>query len=317
MPSFSGVVVAVITPFKRDYSVDIDAFRWLVEGLVEAGVDGLWIAGTTGEWPSLSIDERMKLIESTLEAVGGRVKIFAGVAGLNVDDAVSNARRIRDIDVDYIFSTPPLYFKPSKISLMKYYMRLAEASGKPVYIYTIPSNVGYNISPDLVEELALESSSIAGIKATVNDYIYIGDLIARIKPKRRDFTILVGSEELMLHTMSIGGDGAVSAIANLLPRLPVALRDSINKGMLDKAFQVNRLIIKVRSIIQEIGSPLPTTLKSLFSKLGAPIAPISRPPIEVETDVSKYAVELCRGFGEYLHPKLPCIDDRKYRIQYL
>ncbi len=317
MHGFSGVVVAVVTPYKGGGGIDFEAFKWLLEGLASAGVDGVWVAGTTGEWTSLSHDERIKLFQAAVEAVGGRVTVFGGVSSLRVEDSIMLAREASDAGVDYIFSTPPLYYKPGRQALARYYLKLADSSDRPVFIYTIPSHVGYNIPVGLVEELALESNGIAGIKATVNDYTYIGELVLRVKRARSDFTILSGSEELMLHTLSIGGDGSVSAVANILPGLPVALRNAWSSKDLDEASRVNKLIVEARNLVEGIDAPLPLAVKSLINKLGGRITPISRPPISGVADVAREAIEVCRRFHEYLHPGIPCRGEEGYRIQYI
>jgi len=317
MHGFSGVVVAVVTPYRGDGSIDLEAFTWLLEGLASAGVDGVWVAGTTGEWPSLSYDERIRLFKASVEVVGGRVTVFGGVSSLKMDDSLRLAKEASDIGVDYVFSTPPLYYRPDQQALARYYLKLADSSDRPVFIYTIPSHVGYNIPLSLVEELAVESSGIAGIKATVSDYTYIGELVVKVKGVRSDFAVLSGSEELMLHTLSIGGDGSVSAMANMLPGLPVALRNAWSSKDLDEASRVNRLIVGARSLIEGINIPLPLAIKSLINKLGGRIKPISRPPLDGVADVAREAIEVCRRFRDYLHPGIPCRGEEGYRIQYI
>ncbi len=315
MPSFSGVVVAVLTPFKADGSLDLDSFKWLLEGLAEAGVQGIWVAGTTGEWTSLKPGEKARLYQAAVEAVGGRLKVFAGVAGLRMDEVLENARAAGDAGVDYVFSTPPLYFKPRREDLLGYYEKIADASGRQVYIYTIPSNVGYNIPVDEVEWIVAELSSIAGIKATLNDYTYISGLIG-VKEVRRSFTILSGSEELLLHTLASGGDGSVTALGNLLPGLPVQVWRSWTGKDLEGAAEATRLIVKARRMVEGLGQ-LPITLKTLLHKLGSPIEARVRPPLGGVVDVTSVARIICRDLRPYLHPRLPCREDETYRIQYL
>ena len=315
MTGFSGVVVAVVTPFTPKGGIDTGSFKWLLEGLVEAGVHGLWVAGTTGEWTSLTPRERGELFRAAVEAAGGRAKVFAGVAGLRLEEALEASKLAGDAGVDYVFSTPPLYFRPNRAKLLEYYERVSEASGRPVYIYTIPGNVGYNIPVEDVEWMAEEYSGIAGIKATVNDYTYLGDLVRMVKQARRSFTVLAGSEELLVHMLAIGGDGIVSAVANVLPGIPVETWRAWSEGDTRKLGELSRQAIEARAMVSSLG-PLPLALKSILSRLGAPIEARVRHPLGGSVDPSRVSLALCRRYRAFLHPRLPCVED-EYSYQYL
>ncbi len=305
MAGFSGVVVALVTPFKGDGSVDADGFGDIVSGVVEAGVQGLWVSGTTGEWPLLSVGERIRLFEVAMEAAGSGVRVFAGVQALTMDDALALARAARDLGVDYVFATPPLYFKPSQAALVRYYARLASAADTPMFIYTIPSHVGYGLDPGVISQLAVEVPGIAGVKATVRDYTVIGDLVA-VKDGRRDFTVLAGSEELLAHTLLAGGDGSVSAAGNIVPGLLAAAWRSWEKGDLRALSMATRDMIRARRIIAGVNLPMPTAIKSLLARMGAPVEPYSRPPLDDIADVTHPAILLCRRYRAYLNPAVKC-----------
>ena len=316
MAGFSGIVVAVITPFTPRGAIDPKSFKWLLEGLVEAGVHGLWVAGTTGEWTSLSPRERGELFQAAVEAVGGKAKVFAGVAGLRLEEALEASRLAGDVGVDYVFSTPPLYFKPDRAKLLEYYERVSEASGKPVYIYTIPGNVGYNIPVEDVEWMVEEYSGIAGIKATVEDYTYLGDLVRVVKQARSSFTVLAGSEELLAHMLAIGGDGIVSAVANVLPGIPVATWKAWSEGDVKRLQELSKQALEARAMISSLG-PLPLAIKSILSRLGAPVDPRVRHPLGGSVDASRVSLALCRRYRGHLHPRLPCVVEDEYSYQYL
>ena len=305
MVGFRGVVVALVTPFRRDGSVDLDGFRSVVSGVVEAGVDGLWVSGTTGEWPLLGVEERVRLFQAAVEASKGRARVFAGVQAVRVDDALALARGARDVGVDYVFATPPLYFKPSMSGLVRYYSRIAGAADLPVFIYNIPSHVGYGLDPGVISQLAMDTPGIAGVKATVRDYTVVGDLVA-VKEGRRDFTVLSGTEELLVHTLLAGGDGAVSATGNIVPGLLAAAWRAWEEGDLEGLSGLVRDMIKVRRITAGTGLPMPVAVKSLLARMEVPVEPYSRPPLDDVADVSHHAMLLCKGFREYLNPAARC-----------
>ncbi len=307
---FKGVVVATITPFTHGGKVDLEAFRWLLEGLGKAGVHGVWVGGTTGEWTSLALGELERLYRVAVETLGGKAAVFAGVGALGWEESLKRARVAGDLGVDYVFSTPLLYYKADRERLLEYYQGLAKASGRPVFVYNIPSHVGYGIGVGDLAWMAIESSEIAGVKATVNDYTYLGELVS-IKEVRRDFSIMPGTEELLLHTLAIGGDGAVSALANLLPRLLTTIWEAVERGDLRQALVTTRQSSEARRILSRSGVPMASSIKGVLHALGAPLEPhVRRPlyPLPSET-VEAIAENLCRSedLARLLHPGIQCI----------
>jgi 4-hydroxy-tetrahydrodipicolinate synthase len=298
-PFVSGIIVATVTPY-RGSTVDQEAFRELISKLEERGVHGFYVAGTVGESLYLRIEERVKLYEAALD-VRKKAKVLASVMSTTVDEALEYARKVRDLGVDAIFATPPLYYKPSRLRLVDYYVRLADASDKPVIIYTIPSNVGYNVPVDVVREAALQHSGIVGIKATVDDLHYLHDLVSEVKAVRPDFTVLTGYGEYMLDALVVGGDGAVDAISNLVPKLTASIYEAWRAGKLDEAIKLHRAMARL-SVAVRRGGPLPQLLKSLLRLLGLGIEPTTRVPDGVVDPqmVNLLHQLLCTSFRAYL-----------------
>ena len=304
----SGVYVAVLTPFKEDLSVDFDAFKWLIASLTRAGVDGVLISGTTGEWPSLKISERLKLVEAAREASGGRARILVGVMAGSAMETLEYAAAFRATDVDAVVATPPLYFRPSTRNLAKYFLSIAEASEKPLVLYTIPSHVGYNIPVETVELVAGESSLVVGIKATVDDLHYLHELVDRVKGQRRDFTVLAGYGEYLLEALAVGADGAIDAIANIVPGLVARVRDSWAQGRLDEAVKTHRILALLYSRLRKM-KPIQSALKAALRELGAPLSGRVRPPLAEATEdqVNTFLREICRSeIKPYLLEGLKC-----------
>ncbi len=308
--AFRGVVVATLTPFTHKGEVDLEAFKWLLEGLGKAGVHGVWVGGTTGEWTSLAPWELEGLYRIAVETLGGKAAVFAGVGALGWEESLERAREAGDLGVDYVFATPPLYYRADRLRLLEYYQGLAKASGRPAFVYNIPSHVGYGIGAGDLAWMASESSDIAGVKATVGDYTYLGELVS-IKEVRRDFSIMPGTEELLLHTLAIGGDGAVSALANLLPRLPTATWEAVERGDLRQALVTTRLSSEARRILARTGAPLASSIKAVLHALGAPLAPqVRRPLSPLPRDITEAIAErLCssKDLAEHLNPGIECL----------
>jgi 4-hydroxy-tetrahydrodipicolinate synthase len=305
-PEVFGIVVAAVTPFNDDLSIDVEGAKWLYKVLEESGVNGIFISGTTGEWPSLRIEERITLASKAKEVLKS-TKVLLGVSGISPFETYENAAKVRDLDIDFIVVTPPLYYKPDAQELSRYFVKVAEAAEKPTIIYSIPSNVGYNIPVESVARAAEESSLIAGIKATVPDLHYIHDLIIEVKDVRKNFKVLAGYGEYMLDTLIAGGDGAVDAISNVVPKATSLILKYWKEGRIDDAIKVHRDLIKISRLLRPLGHA-PVVLKTLLSELGTPITNKVRPPLR-ELDIGSLTTLtklLCEKYKEYLLPGTSC-----------
>ncbi len=308
-PFVSGVVVAMVTPLGRDGAVDTEAVKWLVRALEDKGVDGLYVAGTVGESLYLRMEERLRLYQAVLEARRS-AKVIASVAAATADEAVENARKLRDVEVDAVFTTPPLYYKPSKQALVDFFARVADAADRPLVVYTISSHVGYAVPVDVVYQLAVEHSGVVGVKVTEPDLHYLHRLVHLVKPVRRDFAVLTGYGEYMLSALAAGADGAVDAIANLVPGLLVGVYRSWAQGRYEEAVRMQRAFIELS--VRAAASPsLVKLIKALLGALGAPVGPYARvpeqqPPGEL---VNGLRALLCARYSEYLVTSEGCTKD--------
>ena len=251
-PLVEGIVVATITPYTKDLKIDVDGLKWLLTSLANDGVNGGFIPGTAGEWPLLSLEDRKLVLESAVEAVKGKIKVLSVLPSFNLEEAINNARVVKEIDVDAVAATPPLYFKPTPDKLIEFFIKIADTADKPTLIYTIPSNVGYNVPVEVVYKTAIEHSSIAGIKATVDDLHYIHNVISEVKSVRRDFTVLAGYGEYMLATLIAGGDGAIDAYSNLVPKLTAKIYGSWKDGRIDEAIKLHRELVDLASSMRRV-----------------------------------------------------------------
>jgi len=292
-----GVVVPLITPFRRDLSLDLEALGWLLEKLGEAGVHAVFSSSTTGEFPLLTMDEVKRLNEFVVQKRPRGVHVLAGVTSNNAEHAVELARHALDVGADAVVSTTPYYFKHGRDGLKRYFTRILDSVDIPLVLYTIPSTTGILLPVDLVKELALEYSSVIGIKATYDSLRYLARLVDEVKSLRKDFSVFTGSAYAMLPTLELGGDGAVAAIANAYPKTFVKLFEAWKRGELLEALKLHRRVLKL-SKLYEIGEHVGATLKALLRFAGAPIELVSRPPItppsreEIEEFLRMYPVEL-------------------------
>jgi 4-hydroxy-tetrahydrodipicolinate synthase len=207
---FSGVWLPIVTPFV-DGEIDYPGYERLVEHYVAAGVNGIIPLGTTGESPTIDEAEADKLIESTVEAVDGRVPIVVGVSGNDTRKVVKTIERLQRHRVDGLLATCPYYNRPSQDGLRAHFTRLAEATDRPILIYNIPYRTGVNLGNDTLLALA-ELPNIAGVKDSSGD---VAQSLALLRRKPDGFSVLTGEDAYFYTMLAHGGDGGILASAHL------------------------------------------------------------------------------------------------------
>ncbi|HUJ30422.1 MAG TPA: 4-hydroxy-tetrahydrodipicolinate synthase [Candidatus Acidoferrum sp.] len=210
---FLGCGTALVTPFRRDQSLDEDALRRLVRRQVDAGISFLVPCGTTGESPTLSHDEQLRVVEITVEEARGRVPVLAGAGGYNTAEVIARAREFESLGADGILSVTPYYNKPTQEGLYQHYMAIASAISLPIILYNVPGRTGVNIEPATVSRLA-GIENIVGIKEASGNIGQMAAIAARV-PAR--FAVLSGDDSVTLSLMAIGGRGVISVVSNEIP----------------------------------------------------------------------------------------------------
>jgi 4-hydroxy-tetrahydrodipicolinate synthase len=209
-----GCGTALVTPFHQDGSVDEPALRSLVEWQIESGIDFLVPCGTTGETPTLSHDEWLRVIDITIEVGAGRVPIMAGATSNSTRDAVEKAKEVAARPgVNAILTASPYYNKPTQEGQYRHFRAIAEAIDKPIILYNVPGRTGANIDPSTLARLA-EVPNIAGVKEASGSMTQIAEVCNAV-PK--SFLVFSGDDSLTLSVMALGGVGIVSVASNEIP----------------------------------------------------------------------------------------------------
>ncbi len=278
---FSGVIVPMITPFKEDYSIDFEGLETLVKYLVEEGVDGLFPVSTTGEFPHLSFNEALKIVEKTIEYAGDKTRILPGATANTPLQALEYIKAYEDLGVDGVVVAPPYFFKYGYEELKEYYSIIAEKTNLPIIVYNIPSLTGNNIPVELLVELAGEYSNIVGVKITYDSISYMRRTVYKTKEARRDFTVLTGLDDYLLPLLMLGGDGGIMACANIAPRIHLELIRAWYDKNYEKAIEQHLRLNKLVEIY-DIASSYASAIKTALNLLGLPIKPVTRPPLRPE-----------------------------------
>ena len=273
-----GCGTAMITPFRKDESIDEAAFRRFVEFQINGGVDFLVACGTTGESVTMSETEQARVVELSLQFAAGRVPIVAGAGGYNTREVIEKVHRYEKLGVDAILSVTPYYNKPTQEGLFQHYRAIAAATKLPIILYSVQGRAGVNLEPATVARLA-EIENIIGIKEASGNISQIAEIASLVSD---DFKIFAGDDSVVLPVAALGGVGVISVASNLLPRLVSDLCRASVENRLDEARRLNRQLTPIFKVMFIESNPIP--VKAALAMAGMieevyrlPMTPISQP----------------------------------------
>ncbi len=280
---FEGVLPAIITPFKRNLTMDIDleGLRSNVAFLLEQGIHGIVPCGSTGESATLSFEEHEQVVEITIDTVNGKVPVLAGTGSNNTAEAVRLTEAAKDLGADGALIISPYYNKPNRSGLIKHYTKLADID-IPVIMYNVPGRTGQNLPPDLVIELA-SHPNIVGIKEASGDVSQVSRIIEGTLDE--DFMVLSGDDNLTLPILCLGGSGVISVAANVEPARMVSMFDHFCEGELEDALELHYELSPLFRAMFIDTNPIP--VKKAVELRGMAGGPV-RPPLD-ELDAEKVA----------------------------
>jgi 4-hydroxy-tetrahydrodipicolinate synthase len=259
---FTGTGTALVTPFRRDGALDESTLRALVKRQIAARIDFLVPCGTTGESPTLTHSEHLRVAEITVEAAKGRVPVLAGAGGYNTAEVIVLARELAERGVDGILSVTPYYNKPTQEGLYQHYRAIAEAVPLPIILYSVQGRTGVNIEPATVARLA-QIDNIVGIKEASGN---ISQMAAIVNLVPLEFVVLSGDDAITLPLIALGGRGVVSVVSNEIP----AEMSRMVRLALENRFEEAREIHKRHHALMEINfvesNPIP--VKAAMAEMG-------------------------------------------------
>src|SRR5687768_7143975 len=210
---FTGLGTALVTPFKKDGSVDETAVRRLVRRQIDAGVHFVSPCGTTGEAPTLSHSEKIRVVQLVVDEAAGRVPVLAGAGGYDTREVIELAREYERVGVDGILSVTPYYNKPTQEGLFQHYKAIADSTALPIVLYNVPGRTGCNIEPATVARLA-GIENIVGVKEASGNMTQMAEVLRAVPD---DFLVLSGDDAVTVPLMAIGGRGIISVASNEIP----------------------------------------------------------------------------------------------------
>ena len=259
MKKFIGTGVAIITPFKEDFTVDVEALSNLVEDQINNGIEYIVVLGTTGESATLSLKEKELVKETIIKANNGKLPLVLGIGGNNTAALVEELKTTNLDAYDAVLSVSPYYNKPSQEGIYQHYSALASASPKPIILYNVPGRTASNILPETVQRLASDFKNIIGIKEAAGDIVQAMKLISLV-PK--DFLVISGDDMITLPMVFAGGHGVISVIGQGLPQ---EFSDMVRLGLDGEVKEAYKLHYRIAPSIDMIfAEGNPVGIKSLL-----------------------------------------------------
>lgn len=281
---FTGCGTALVTPFRSDLSLDEETLRRLVRRQIEAGINFLVPCGTTGESPTLSHEEHLRVVAITVEEAKGRVPVLAGAGGYNTREVIALAAELQRIGVDGILSVTPYYNKPTQEGLYQHYRAIAEAIALPIVVYSVQGRTGVNVEPATLARLA-EIENIFGVKEASGNISQIANVLHQT-PAR--FAVFSGDDALTLPVIALGGRGIISVVSNQIPAEMAALAKACLAGDFDTARGYYRRYLPLMNVNFVESNPIP--VKYAMARMGL-LQPVWRLPLVPPQPASQKTIE--------------------------
>ena len=269
---FTGTGTALVTPFRGDGSPDESTLRTLVKRQIDAGIDFLVPCGTTGESPTLTHDEHLRVVEIVVEVAQGRVPVLAGAGGYNTSEVIGLARELAALGADGILSVTPYYNKPTQEGLFQHYRAIAAATSLPIIVYSVQGRTGVNVEPATVKRLAAVEN-IIGIKEASGN---VSQMAAILNAVPDDFVVLSGDDALTLPLLALGGRGVISVVSNEIPAEMSQMTRLALAGDFAAARRIHQRVHPLMEINFVESNPIP--VKAAMAQMGL-LEPVWRLPL--------------------------------------
>lgn len=274
--NFSYLVPAV-TAFQKDGSLDRKANQAVWDYLIQSGVDGIVLLGSTGEFFSLSPEQKRLVIDWASETISNRTRLLVGTGGMDVSETIELTRYAAEHGADGALVISPYYFSLSDQSIEAFYSRIADQSGIPIYLYNFPDRTGYDLNLEVTLRLLRRHPGIAGYKDSTSHMAHTRDLIRGIHSEFPAFEIYSGFDDNFAHTILSGGNGAIGALANLCPELTSSFCRSIKSGDMAQAAENQEKIDRLMKLYT-YDVPFLSAIKYAMKLRGVPIQEYSTFP---------------------------------------
>jgi 4-hydroxy-tetrahydrodipicolinate synthase len=281
---FTGCGTALVTPFRRDLSLDEATLRKLIRRQIEAGIDFLVPCGTTGESPTLNRAEHLRVVEIAIEEAHGEVPVLGGAGGYNTHEVIELARELERLGADGILSVTPYYNKPTQEGIYQHYKAIAEAIGIPIVVYSVQGRTGINVEPATLARLA-RLERIVGVKEASGNVAQIATILNEVPPA---FNVLSGDDSVTIAVMALGGRGVISTVGNEIPGEMSRLAQACLRGDFETARAIQRRYLALMNVNFVESNPIP--VKAAMGLMGL-LDPVYRLPLVPPSAASLAKIE--------------------------
>jgi 4-hydroxy-tetrahydrodipicolinate synthase len=285
VPALEGVIVALLTPVDREGKVDHGALRQLVERVTSRGVAGLSPLGSTGEGYSLGLDQRLAVVDTVAGSVPAGMPVIPGVFAHNHEQAVAEIAAYADHGGTAVLAAPPSYYPLRAAEQEAYFSRLADATALPLVMYNIPAYTKVQIAPAVAAALAAHPR-VAGLKDSGRDFGYAAGLLDAVQAagSAADFSVLTGTDSMLVSYMLAGARGTICASANVVPEVVLAVYEAVRAGKLDEALRLEARLRQVQAALGTGGPPAAVKAAVASSGVGEPwLVPPRLPLTDAQT----------------------------------
>jgi 4-hydroxy-tetrahydrodipicolinate synthase len=281
---FTGCGTALVTPFRDDLSLDEETLRRLVRRQIEAGIHFLVPCGTTGESPTLTPAEHLRVVEITIEEAKGKVPVLAGAGGYNTREVVELAVELEHLGADGILSVTPYYNKPTQEGLYQHYKAIAQATRLSIVVYSVQARTGVNVEPATLARLA-QIENIVGVKEASGN---IGQMATVLNEVPATFTVLSGDDAITIPLAALGGRGVISVVSNEIPGPMAQLAQACLKDDFETARKIQARYLPLMNVNFVESNPIP--VKAAMALMGL-LQPIYRLPMVPPSPASLARIE--------------------------
>ncbi len=289
-----GIVPALVTPFRPDERIDYDAWQKIIDTQIAAGVDGLFAAGGQGEFFSLDAEERVVALRFCRQYVAGRVPVYGNVGCVTTRDTVKLAAQAEAEGIDFLVVITPYYLRPSADELVEHYIEVCRSVRLPVLAYNIPERTGLDMTPGVVARVAAACENFAGLKDSSGQLDRLPELTSI--GAEQPFAVFMGRDHLILPALEAGCAGAVTACANVAPRLFVELYRAFRGGDKETAARLQELVNPLRQSFAL--HTFPSVIKEAMRMIGLSAGPCRKPVGPMPDEAREQLRAVLRTLGE-------------------
>lgn len=298
-PAFGRMLTAMVTPFDAAGEVDYKQAQRIARHLLDTGTEGIVVSGTTGESPTLTHSEKMKLFQAVKESVGTDGSVLAGTSTYDTRESVDLSREAEALGVDGLLLTAPYYNRPSQEGLYRHFASIAEAVNIPVVLYNIPSRTGINVSPETIVRLSA-IPNIIGDKEASGSLDAVATIVENSAP---GFLVWSGDDSFTLPLLSLGGYGVISVCAHIIGRQMRSIIEDHTAGRVVEAAATHRRLLPLINAVMSNAAANPVPIKHVMNAVGLNVGPVRLPLYDLDADqgarlmaeVSKYSLDLAVG----------------------